>query len=83
MQQITLTNTLLYREIFRCYPDDEIRKIDQLKEFREKKKMSSYEELSKVIKGHAVRYPVNFLFDEDLTLKRTDKEFYVPNINFT
>ena len=69
--------------MFACYPDDTITRLDQIKPFQENKQLHKYDELSKKIQGHIVEFPAQFLIDEDLKFRRSDKEFYVPDINFT
>lgn len=46
-------------------------------------KLTKYEELSKKIDGFVVEWPYRFLEKEDLNLKPSQKEFFVPEINFT
>ena len=45
-------------------------------------KISRYEELSSVIDGFVVEWPCYFLEKEDLALKPSQKEFFVPETNF-
>ena len=42
---VASNNTILYREVFRCYPDDEIRTIKEFKEFESKKQLDQYDRL--------------------------------------
>jgi len=77
------TNTEIYRKVFACYPDDTVKKLDQLRQFMATKELHLYDELAPKIKGHIVKFPLNFLSEEDLSFKPLDKEYYVPYINFT
>lgn len=45
--------------------------------------LTKYQELSKQIDGFVVEWPMYFLEKEDLALKPSQKEFFVPEINFT
>ncbi|KAL4471562.1 hypothetical protein ABPG74_008455 [Tetrahymena malaccensis] len=76
-------NTWIYREIFRCYPDDNIKVSSDYEEFKKKKNLALYANLKDQITGYAVEFPKRFLENEDLRLKRSQKEFYCPDINFT
>lgn len=46
-------------------------------------KLSKYQELCSKIDGFVVEWPHKFLEKEDLNLKPSQKEFFVPEINFT
>ena len=56
-----MQNTQIYREIFRCYPDDQVTKVSQLSSWQANKRLDKYQELSPFIKGFAVEFPLNFL----------------------
>ena len=58
-------NTEIYREIFRVYPDDNVRKFDQLDNFIKERKLNYYEMLAPKIHGFAVEYPLKWLKDEN------------------
>ena len=73
----------MYRKVFACYPDDNIKKLTDVKEFKKKANLDLYDELSKEIVGHAVEFPLYFLEYENLKLRISEKEYYVPDINFT
>lgn len=45
--------------------------------------MSEYLNAKKSLRGHAVDFPLQFLKDEDLKLRRAQKEYYAPEISFT
>ncbi len=83
MEKIAKRNTEIYREVFRCYPDDEIVNISSFEKFLKEAKNEKYEELKNEIVGHAVSFPLQFLKEENLKFNLTHKEYYVPNRNFT
>jgi hypothetical protein len=75
------TNTLIYRDVFGCVPDDEVtthQEIDILAS------QASYDK-SKLrgIIGHVVEYPLKFMDDEDLEFKIGQKEYIAPVESFT
>jgi phospholipase D1/2 len=78
-----LINTKNYRKIFRCYPDDKISKLSEVAEFQSKAKKDSYDERKKIFQGHLVKFPLEFLRNEDLDIKLNDKEVLLPNHTFT
>ncbi|KAJ2705998.1 hypothetical protein FB645_001975 [Coemansia sp. IMI 203386] len=87
-------NEVIFREIFRCVPDDTIENFDQYKKFipghevpyghalPSKTTEESLERL-KNVKGHLVPIPLNFLKNENLGAKLGDKEILVPVEVFT
>lgn len=83
MDLIARRNTEIYREVFRCYPDDEITSIADYEKFCKEAKPEKYNELKGEIIGHAVLLPLKFLKDENLQFGLKNKEYYVPNHNFT
>lgn len=76
-------NTEIYRQVFRCYPDDEISCIGDYEKFKNSGDLEKYDELKNEIIGHAVLFPLKFLEKEDLQLTLKNKEYYIPNHNFT
>ena len=72
----------MYRKVFRCYPDDEIRSISDRIDFESKADLSAYPELAERVSGHIVPFPLNFLLEEDLTIKVFNKEYYLPAENW-
>lgn len=50
---------------------------------RKQVSLELYKELSPKIDGFVVEWPYNFLRKEDLTLKPSQKEYFVPEMNFT
>ena len=55
------TNTLIYRQLFGCYPDDTMLCYDDITKIEKKSRQDKYKELSKDIKGHVVELPLKFL----------------------
>ena len=60
------TNTLFYREIFGCYPDDTILSLKDLHKLKVKPNIETYEKEKEKVQGFVVEYPLYFLKDEDL-----------------
>lgn len=69
--------------MFACYPDDNIKTLAEVKEFKATAKPDLYEGLKNQIIGNIVRFPLHFLSDANLFFAKTDKEMIVPSINFT
>jgi len=69
--------------VFACYPDDNIKRLNEIKEFKKLAKLEHYDSLSDKIRGHVVQFPLDFLANENLTFTFANKEYYVPDINFT
>lgn len=61
MIEVSKKNQNIYRELFGCYPDDEMRNFKQLKEIEEEADPSKYDLFSELIKGHAVPFQIHFL----------------------
>ncbi|CAD8061948.1 unnamed protein product [Paramecium sonneborni] len=70
-------NTRIYKQIFACYPHDDIKKVSDYEEFKSKRHIEEYEQLKQFLKGHAVAFPLLFLCEENL------KEYYGPEIIHT
>lgn len=80
-------NTLLYRHVFRCYPDDNIKSLSDLNSSEEVPVQADYYLLRDSVRGHLVRprqvdFPLEFLINEDLRLSIFSKEFFVPEASF-
>lgn len=75
-------NTLFYRQVFRCYPDDEMNSIKVKSHFEAAAEPGKYNELKDSVKGHLVDFPLLFLADEDLRIKVFNMEYYVPDESF-
>ncbi|KAJ1954418.1 hypothetical protein EC988_002444, partial [Linderina pennispora] len=87
-------NERIFRDIFRCVPDNTIETFDQYKTFIPGPEVphgqalpgrSSADtlEILKNVKGHLVPIPMNFLKYENLGVKLGDKEMLVPVEVFT
>lgn len=76
-------NTKYYRKIFRCYPDDNILTLPDVKTFMEGARIDKYDRYHEKIKGNIVEFPLNFLQGEDLNIKVKQKEYLLPDITFT
>ena len=81
-------NTDIYRDLFKCYPDDTMltfKDIPSQKELNEKEKevlIEKYNILSKNIKGHIVEFPYDFLKNQILERSFFSAEMLVPIKNF-
>ena len=90
VQNTAHNNTLIYRKLWGCYPDDQYLSF---KDLREHKKPTSKEELDQLrenyqkeksgIIGHVVEFPLHFLEKENLGIKFFSVENIVPEKNFT
>lgn len=76
------SNTIRYRHVFRCYPDDCIPLISELPAFQAQESLEAYPQLCENVKGFLVEFPLLFLAREDLKISIFSKEYYVPDINF-
>lgn len=74
---------MLYREVFACYPDNSVRNLTDFRQFQKKHNHSQYGLVRDLIVGHGVEFPLRFMEEENLALKASQKEFYVPSISFT
>jgi phospholipase D1/2 len=75
-------NTKIYKNVFRCYPDDEVQRLENLEEFMGLAKLGDYYKYKNDIRGFIVQFPLHFLHDEDLRIKIFNKEFYIPEESF-
>ena len=81
-------NTDIYRELFKCYPDDRYRffkdipKTEKLNEKNLNILREKYEKLKGNIKGHIVEFPLEFLANEILERSFFSAEMLVPIKNF-
>ena len=90
VQNTAHTNTLIYRRLWGCYPDDQYLSF---KDLREHKNPTTKEELDQLrenyqkekdgIVGHIVEFPLHFLEKENLGIKFFSVENIVPEKNFT
>lgn len=61
----TSRNVEIYREVFGCYPDNEMKTLDDIKRIEEKAVTKKYYEVRESIKGVAVTWPSSFLENEN------------------
>ena len=90
VQNTAHNNTMIYRKLFGCYPDD---MYQSFKDLKEHKKSLNPEEIDNLreeylkekdgIVGHAVEFPLHFLEKENLGISFFSKENIVPEKNFT
>lgn len=81
-KSISSKNTVLYRKLFDCYPDDKLTNmkslIDNVKTMTDSTvkayKAQRYEKKKYQIRGFLVDFPLHFLEDENLTPPRFAKE---------
>jgi len=76
-------NTEVYRNVFRCLPDDAVTKLEHFPEFQAKRNLNAYDEEIQKIQGHAVEFPKEFLKEQTLKLKVFDMENLLPEELFT
>ena len=85
-------NTLIYRDLFNCYPDDEMKtfkdsrnsmKIPAVDKNEIEKLQKKYEKEKDKIKGHIVEFPLHFLEKENLGAGFLGVYSLVPEHNFT
>ena len=72
-------NTKIYRQVFGCYPDNEMPNTEALHEIEKKADTSLYGLMKESIKGFAVEFPYNFLKEEDLDFHSHHVEALLPN----
>ena len=91
-KQTAKNNTLIYRKLFRCYPDDEMLTFKDTKKcpripFVDKgeieKLKKEYKKEKNSIKGHIVEFPLHFLEKEVLGAGFLGIYSLVPEHNFT
>ena len=75
-------NTRMYHKIFRCYPDNNIKKLSEVKEFMMGAEKGLYETEAGKIKGHIVEFPLEFLSEENLKISVMSKESLLPDNTF-
>ncbi|KAJ2548674.1 hypothetical protein EV175_004736, partial [Coemansia sp. RSA 1933] len=87
-------NEELFRDVFRCVPDNTVESFEQYKKFipgpevphghaLPSRSTAESLELLKGVRGHLVPMPLNFLKQENLGAKLGDKELLVPVEVFT
>jgi hypothetical protein len=82
---VTQTNTEIYRRVFGCSPDSEMKTIKDIERVRKEASLEEYESLRDGIEGLVVDYPLGFMKDEDLRKKeRHELGLYIlPDHFFT
>ena len=79
-------NTLIYRNLWRCYPDDTYKSFKDLRDrttLSKEELLEKYNQEKKNIIGHAVEFPRHFLEKENLGIAFFSVENLVPEKNFT
>ena len=85
-------NTEIYRKLFYCYPDDEMKtfkevlkmkKVNELDDKSMKELKDLYQKEKNNIKGHVVEFPLHFLEEEVLGIPFFSKENMVPEKSYT
>jgi|JI9StandDraft_1071089.scaffolds.fasta_scaffold721686_1 phospholipase D1/2 len=76
-------NTQIYRTVFGCYPDNNIRHYEDISALKKKATPQRYNELIPSLRGHAVDFPIYFLERENLGAKAGKKEAMAPKITLT
>ena len=86
VQNTAHNNTIIYRNLWGCYPDDQYKSFKDLRNHKPLSKeelLESYKnEKSKII-GHVVEFPLHFLEKENLGIAFFSVENLVPEKNFT
>ena len=87
VQNTAHNNTLIFRKLWGCYPDDQYLTFKDLKNYKPPSKEELKENYMKEkngIIGHAVEFPLHFLEKENnLSLKFHSMENLIPEKNFT
>ena len=87
VQNTAHNNTLIFRKLWGCYPDDQYLTFKDLKNYKPPSKEELKENYMKEkngIIGHAVEFPLHFLEKENnLSLKFYSIENLIPEKNFT
>ena len=83
-------NTIIYRKLWGCYPDDQYRSFQDLEQYKKtrnneelKELRNDYEKEKNNILGHIVEFPLHFLEEEELGSSLFNIEKLAPEINFT
>ena len=86
VQNTAHNNTMIYRKLWGCYPDDQYLSFKDLKDYKplskEELKENYLKEKNGII-GHAVEFPLHFLEKENLGIAFFSVENLVPEKNFT
>lgn len=76
------TNTRLYHDLFGCYPDNAMRKVQDVRAYERRPSTEEYEGLKGGIKGFIVHFPLEFLAEEDLQIPVLSPEYLMPQESF-
>jgi len=81
----TWRNEEIYREVFGCYPDNKITKMEEVDIFANNSNIQLYDQKHHLIKGLAINFPLNFLKNENLRTARNFEFgiFILPSHVFT
>lgn len=88
MKTIAANNTVIYRKVFGCYPDDlytrfkDIKVINGFESNENSEMVEKYKQVKDSIIGNIVEFPLHFLEDEILERPLFCKEKLVPIKNF-
>lgn len=63
------SNAVIYREVFGCIPDNNAIKFSDVARIEKEARPELYHKLIRDLKGHYVEWPIDFLKNEDLSLK--------------
>ena len=66
-------NTDMYRKVFGCYPDDNMKTRLEIAKVKKESDITLYDQLHPEIKGNIVEFPMRFLEEEPLTFLMTEK----------
>lgn len=83
MIETSRKNHEIYRVLFGCYPDNEMTRFKDIEEISSKANYNEFDILRLGIKSSAIPFQRHFLCKEDLSLGPSQKEYFVPEINFT
>ena len=86
VQNTAHNNTMIYRKLWGCYPDDQYLTFKDLRDHKAPSKEELKENYMKEkngIVGHAVEFPLHFLEKENLSIAFFSVENLVPEKNFT
>lgn len=80
---MTQNNTDIYRKVFGCYPDNNMRTYDDIQLVKSQSNTALYDKLIHGLHGHVVEFPIYFLESEDLNKKGLRKEKALPKATMT
>ena len=86
VQNTAHNNTIIYRNLWGCYPDDQYKSFQDLRNYKPLSKeelLEGYKNEKGNIKGHVVEFPLHFLEEENLGIEFFSVENLVPEKNFT